>query len=183
MRSNPVIMIERVDHTGFDAFFAYLNDHLSDNGTVSYFQPLSRSDAGVPRRIEASFREGLDIAPCYPGWRRAWAARSADGQIIGHIDLRSRQDRFAEHRCLMGMGVHRDHRKLGIGRALIEHAEQWARANTALEWIDLQVLSENNPAMQLYARMGFELVGEIPDMFRIDGRSFSYTTMARKIAR
>jgi len=66
---------------------------------------------------------------------------------------------------------------------LIEHAEQWARANTALEWIDLQVLSENTPAMQLYARMGFELVGEIPDMFRIDGRSFSYTTMARKIAR
>jgi len=179
----PELIIEPVDHSGFDEFFAYLNDHLSDNGTVSYFQPLSRSDAGVPPRIAASFREGLDIAPCYPRWRRAWAVRSADRQIIGHIDLRSRQDRFAEHRCLMGMGVHRDHRKRGIGTALIEHAEQWARANTALEWIDLQVLSENTPAMQLYARMGFELVGEIPDMFRIDGRSFSYTTMARKIAR
>jgi ribosomal protein S18 acetylase RimI-like enzyme len=55
--------------------------------------------------------------------------------------------------------------------------------NTALEWIDLQVLSENKPALQLYARMGFELVGEIADMFRIDGRSFAYTTMTRKVAR
>jgi RimJ/RimL family protein N-acetyltransferase len=183
MQSLSGLRIDPVDRSGFDAFFAYLNDHISDNGAVIYFQPLSRSDAGVPPRIEASFREGLDIAPCYPGWRRAWAARSADRQIIGHIDLRSRQDRFAEHRCLMGMGVDRDHRKRGIGRALITYAEDWARANTALEWIDLQVLSENTPAMQLYARMGFELVGEIPDMFRIDGRSFSYTTMARKIAR
>jgi len=183
MQSVPTLIIEPIDRSGFDAFFAYLNDHLSDNGTASYFQPLSRSDAGVPPKIEASFRDGIAATMSDPNWRRAWIAGSAQNGIVGHIDLRSRQDRFAFHRCLMGMGVHRDHRKRGIGRALIEHAEQWARANTALEWIDLQVLSENTPAMQLYARMGFELVGEIPDMFRIDGRSFSYTTMARKIAR
>ena len=77
MQHVPPPMIEPIDRSGFDAFFAYLNDHISDNGAVIYFQPLSRSDTGVPLRIEASFREGLDIAPCYPGWRRAWAARSA----------------------------------------------------------------------------------------------------------
>jgi len=175
--------IESVAISELQEFVAYLADHLSDNGKHEYFQPLSRSDAGVPPKIAASFRDGIAATMSDPNWRRAWIAGSAQNGIVGHIDLRSRQDRFAFHRCLMGMGVHRDHRKRGIGRALIEHAEQWARANTALEWIDLQVLSENTPAMQLYARMGFELVGEIPDMFRIDGRSFSYTTMARKIAR
>jgi RimJ/RimL family protein N-acetyltransferase len=183
MQSVPDLRIEPVDHSGFDAFFAYLNDHLSDNGMDNYFQPLSRSDAGVPPSIKASFRSGLDVAPCHSGWRRAWVALAPERKIIGHIDLRSRQDRFAEHRCLMGMGVDRNHRNHGIGTALITHAEDWARANTALEWIDLQVLSENKPALQLYARMGFELVGEIVDMFRIDGRSFAYTTMTRKVAR
>ena len=168
------LRIEPIDRSGFDAFFAYLNDHLSDNGTESYFQPLSRSDTGVPSKIAASFRDGTRAATMTDSnWRRAWVARSAKHEIVGHIDLRSRQDRFAFHRCLMGMGVDRDHRRIGVGTALIEHAEQWARANTALEWIDLQVLSENKPALQLYARMGFELVGEIADMFRIDGRSFA----------
>jgi ribosomal protein S18 acetylase RimI-like enzyme len=175
--------IEPVALLTFQEFFGYLTDHLSDNGKGDYFQPLSRSDAGVPPKIETSFRDGIAATMTDPNWRRAWVARSAQHKIVGHIDLRSRQDRFAFHRCLMGMGVGRDHRRLGIGTALIEHAERWASANTALEWIDLQVLSENKPALQLYARMGFELVGEIADMFRIDGRSFAYTTMTRKVAR
>src|SRR3954468_13383559 len=102
MQSVPALTIEHIDRSGFDAFFAYLNDHLSDNGTENYFQPLSRSDAGVPPKIEASFRDGIAAAMSDPTWRRAWVARSAQNRIIGHIDLRSRQDRFAQHRCLMG---------------------------------------------------------------------------------
>jgi ribosomal protein S18 acetylase RimI-like enzyme len=88
---------------------------------------------------------------------------------------------FAEHRCLLGMGVDRGHRKIGIGESLIEHAEEWAKASALLEWIDLQVLSSNTTAVRLYERLGFQRTGEISDMFRIDGQSFSFTSMAKPV--
>ena len=79
------------------------------------------------------------------------------------------------------MGVHRDYRRLGLGATLIAYAEQWAMANTTLEWIDLQVLSGNGPAVRLYLRAGFTRVGEVPEMFRMDGRSFAETTMTKRL--
>jgi ribosomal protein S18 acetylase RimI-like enzyme len=42
----------------------------------------------------------------------------------------------------------------------------------------LQVIRENGAAISPYQRAGFVRIGEIPDMFKTDGRSFSYATMS-----
>lgn len=42
------------------------------------------------------------------------------------------------------------------------------------------MLSVNAPARRLYARCGFVQVGELADMFRIDGEALGYTFMARQ---
>lgn len=162
----------------------YLNDHLSDNGTDStgYFQPLSRAQSVFPAERAAAFRNGLEISVGSPGWRRAWVARNSIDQIVGHIDLRAHSEQYASHRCLLGLGVDRRHRKQGIGLALLEAAHFWALEVAKLEWIDLQVLSSNQAAIDLYSRVGFTKVGEWPDMFKIDGNAFSYTTMTQKLA-
>jgi ribosomal protein S18 acetylase RimI-like enzyme len=177
--------IARLHARDFNDFIAYLNDHLADNGgaDAGYFQPLPRRQSFVTAERAAAFRAGLDGAVLAKGWRRAWVARSAEGRIVGHIDLRAHPDGFAEHRCLLGMGVERGNRRVGLGIALIEHARQWATDVAKLEWIDLQVISENVAAVSLYQRAGFIKAGEIPDMFRIDGRSFSYATMALRLER
>jgi ribosomal protein S18 acetylase RimI-like enzyme len=107
--------------------------------------------------------------------------RLPSGQIVGHVDLRSHPEKLTEHRCLLGMGVHRQHRRRGIGEDLLAFAENWAAEKANLEWIDLQVLSENSGAMQLYCRMGFSKTGEVPEMFQIEGRSFSYVFMAKSL--
>jgi ribosomal protein S18 acetylase RimI-like enzyme len=175
--------IEPVDLAWFDEFLGYLDDQFSDNGKgdTPYFAPLARSESRIPPEKAASFRNGLQVPVGSPGWRRAWAARSPRGQLAGHVDLRAHRERCTEHRCLLGMGVHRDHRRLGLGATLIAHAEAWAMANTVIEWIDLQVLSGNEPALRLYLRAGFTRVGEVPEMFRMDGRSFAETTMTKRL--
>jgi len=114
------------------------------------------------------------------GWRRVWVARDADGRIAGHIDLRALPERLTAHRCLLGMGVDRGFRRHGLGQRLIAHAAQWAAANQ-LAWMDLQVLSVNQPAIALYRRAGFVQTGEIPDMFRFDGQQFAYTSMSLRL--
>jgi YD repeat-containing protein len=174
--------IEALSPAGFDAFLDYLNDHLADNGSAGrpYFQPLSRDASRFPADKAEAFRSGLLTPITEAGWRRLWVARDGDGRIAGHIDLRAHAERPAAHRCLLGMGVDRDYRRLGLGQRLIAHAAQWA-ADNGLAWIDLQVLSVNQPAIALYRRAGFIQTGEVPDMFRIDGHQFAYTSMTLRL--
>jgi GNAT superfamily N-acetyltransferase len=177
-----MIPIEPLDPAAFDTFLAYLNDHLSDNGRGenAYFQPLSREDSRFPAEKAEGFRTGMRTGVGVAGWRRVWVARAEDGAIAGHIDLRAHAERYAAHRCLLGMGVDRDHRKLGLGGRLIAHAAQWA-VDAGFGWIDLQVLSVNRPAITLYERTGFKKTGEIPEMFHIDGQALSYTGMSKRL--
>jgi ribosomal protein S18 acetylase RimI-like enzyme len=181
-RPESTTLVESLGAGEFAEFIAYLNDHLADNGgEAGYFQPLPHGQSAFPAERAAPFRSGLEIAVGAKGWRRAWVARSAAGRIVGHIDLRAHPESFTGHRCLLGMGVDRSCRRAGLGAALIAHARAWAADVTGLEWMDLQVMSQNHAALALYRRAGFEKVGEIDEMFNIDGKAFSYTTMSMRL--
>lgn len=175
--------INSVSPSEFEGFIEYLNEHLAENGTteVGYFQPLSRSTSTFPDDRAAALRSGLEIPVGQQGWRRAWISRGGEGQIVGHIDLRGHGERHTEHRCLLGMGVHRHWRQQGMGSVLIQHAKLWAGSTSLLEHIDLQVLSSNQAALALYRRSGFVQVGEISEMFKIDGQYLAYTTMTMPV--
>jgi ribosomal protein S18 acetylase RimI-like enzyme len=176
--------IEPLVATGFDDFFAYLDDHLRDNGRDGlYFQPLSVDDSRLPVDKARAFFDGLSIDVGAAGWRRAWLARDERGAIAGHVDLRAHPEPFTGHRCLLGMGVHRDQRRRGVARRLLAHADRWAAAQPMLQWIDLRVLAINEPAVALYRAAGFEMNGGTRDRFVIDGRSIGEISMARQIAR
>jgi ribosomal protein S18 acetylase RimI-like enzyme len=78
---------------------------------------------------------------------------------------------------MLGMGVHRVWRRRGLGRRLLETAAGWARGDTGIDWLDLEVLSENLPAVELYARAGFTTVARVADMLRIAGVSHDLNYM------
>jgi ribosomal protein S18 acetylase RimI-like enzyme len=165
------------------ALFAYLGEQLTENGRdgVPLFQPMPRtSDPAVPQAMQDRFTIGIATPVGQPGWRRAWIAVADSGAIAGHIDLRARSEQAASHRTMLGMGVHRAHRRAGLGITLIESASDWATVN-AFQWIDLEVLSVNRPAIALYERTGFIKTGEIADMFVIDGERHGYTLMSRQL--
>ena len=163
-------------------YFLYLDDHLRDNGSAgtALFMPMPRGESRVTPDRQAAFRSGMETPVGQPGWRRGWLALTPDGRIAGHIDLRARPEKASAHRALLGMGVHRQFRQQGLGAALLKVAQAWAAAQD-LAWIDLEVLSANAPARQLYAAAGFTQVGRIEDLFRIDGASLGYIFMAKKV--
>lgn len=171
------------------AFFSYLNAHLQDNGRdgAPLFQPMPRAQSVFPDDKIAAFTRGLALEVGQPGWRRCWIAVDASqgggaDAIVGHVDLRARPDSHALHRTLLGMGVRRDRRRLGLGRTLLATALDWAAAQPGLDWVDLEVLSANAPALRLYRDGGFTQTGEIADMFRVDGERLAYIFMARSVA-
>ncbi len=79
------------------------------------------------------------------------------------------------------MGVDVLHRRAGIGERLLNFLLDWMQANTQFEYLDLQVMSDNLPAISLYRKLGFITYGEIGDMYRIDGKSVSETLMSRRV--
>jgi len=176
------VTIRAMARDDLPVFFMYLNDHLQDNGSGgnARFMPLARSESAFAPEKQAAFRSGIDTPVGQPGWRRGWIALADDGSIAGHIDLRARPEKGCAHRVLLGMGVRRDFRRQGLGAALQRVARAWA-VGQQFDWIDLEVLSVNDAARQLYARAGFIQTGQIDDMFRIDGESFGYTFMSMQI--
>jgi ribosomal protein S18 acetylase RimI-like enzyme len=175
--------IRSVQVADLDDFFAYLEDQLKDNGKngVPLFHPYSRHTPWHASEKAELFRAGMASPVGAPGWRRAWAAFDERDAPIGHVDLRAHSEPSTTHRSLLGMGVHRDHRRRGIGQALIEHAVAWAVRETELEWIDLSVLGGNAEAERLYQRGGFRRVATLVDKFRIDGESVDDVLMTRRI--
>jgi GNAT superfamily N-acetyltransferase len=176
------IVVEPFAESDFDDFFRYLGAQVAENGRDGvWFMPMTPAEAGIPAAKQQSFRDGFATPLGQPGWRRGWLARDARGAVAGHIDLRAHPDAFTGHRCVLGMGVRRDVRRAGLATRLLAEATRWA-STQGLKWIDLQVLSANEPAVAFYRREGFQMQGGRPDMYVIDGVSLGELWMARKVA-
>ena len=173
------LVIQPVEPGDLPALFVYLDDHLQDNGMngTPLFQPMARHESFFPAARKSAFATGLATPVGAPNWRRAWIALDADGGIAGHVDVRARPEKTAAHRALLGMGVHRDYRRQGLGQRLLQVAQDWAAQETGLDWIDLEVIATNLPGRALYLAHGFRITGETTDMFRIDGEKLGYTYM------
>ena len=104
------------------------------------------------------------------------------GEIVGTVQLLTAMPPNQPHRCEVAkMIVHPSARRLGIGRCLIaraiEHAEELGKTLVTLD------TRTGDAAEPLYASVGFEVAGIIPDFaWDPDGRARHSTTyMFRRI--
>ncbi|WP_025729065.1 GNAT family N-acetyltransferase [Atopobacter phocae] len=85
--------------------------------------------------------------------------------VIGHIN----ESRIA-HIGELGLAVSAEYWGQGIGQALLEEAIYWFETYSALERLELRVLSINEAAKHLYLKMGFEIEGQLKKISRINDR-------------
>jgi ribosomal protein S18 acetylase RimI-like enzyme len=63
-----------------------------------------------------------------------------------------------DERKLIAAWIHPDHRGHGVAAALVEAVQRWARAERAMR-LSLWVTQTNQPAVNLYRRLGFTPTG------------------------
>lgn len=86
-----------------------------------------------------------------------------DGYVVGFVLVQEQQTSnfncLVKHRYtyLIDLVVDPIYRNLGIGSVLIESAKEWSQMR-GTEYIELDVLPENEGAVKLYQRQGFEEV-------------------------
>ena len=91
-----------------------------------------------------------------------------DGQLVGWADVSPGERDSTRHMGRIGMGIIDGFRGRGIGRrlleAVIEHC--W---RVGLVRIELEVFVDNEPAIALYKKLGFQYEGRLRKARLIDG--------------
>lgn len=141
-----------VDETQVDELASVLIDCVEGGASVSFMSPLTRERAVAFWRHVA---RGVAA-----GHRAVLVAEDAAG-ICGTVQLVFDLPENQPHRAdLAKMLVHRRARRQGLGAALVRAAEATARdCGKSLLVLDTVTGSD---AERLYARLGWQRVGEIP---------------------
>ncbi len=91
-----------------------------------------------------------------------------EGELVGWADITCRGEGATRHIGTLGMGVRRDRRGCGIGRALLLSVID-ASWQQQLKRIELEVFPDNTPAISLYEQLGFEHEGRMRKARLLDG--------------
>ena len=81
-----------------------------------------------------------------------------EGTIVGRLSIARDLHPASEHVGDVGLMVARDYRRRGVGKALMEGAEEWARS-VGIRKLELHVFPHNEPAIALYEGLGYEREG------------------------
>ena len=147
-----------------------LVDCVEGGASVSFMAPFSKTAAEaffdeVVRGVEAA------IASC--------SRPTAGGKLVGTVQVINAWPPNQPHRAdVAKMLVMRSARRQGIGALLMQHAEEQARA-AGKTLLVLDTVSGDN-AERLYARLGWQRVGVIPNYALYPDGRFCDTTVLYK---
>lgn len=82
-----------------------------------------------------------------------------DGILAGTTDISHGEKKRIRHIGELGISILKEYRGIGIGRALIQTAIDWAQQDPTIEKIGLGVHDTNTAAIGLYEKLGFSEEG------------------------
>ena len=89
-----------------------------------------------------------------------WLVAEDNGRVVGYVGSQSVLDAAD----MMNLAVSPDYRQQGIGQALVNMLSDHLRQNNVIA-LFLEVRISNTPAISLYEKMGFVLVGRRPKYY------------------
>ena len=101
--------------------------------------------------------------------------------IVGRLSMARDTHPASEHVADLGLMVASGHRRMGIGRALLDAAVDWARA-AGIQKLELHVFPHNTPAIALYESYGFVREGYRKAHYRRGDEYVDAILMAYEVA-
>lgn len=162
MTAAQALAIRELAGADLHAYKALRDEMLARHETA--FTSDAATEAG---RSARSYESRLGGAPGGTFTLAAWRGARLVGALTIERDPRSKVQHVGH---LVGMMVHDDAQREGVGRALLEAALARAGDDPGLAQITLSVTSDNDAALRLYGRFGFVRYGTHPRAVRVDGR-------------
>ncbi len=141
-----------------------------------YSQPIAQSQTlQLPYPGPEQWQEKLNNIPA--GMYRYVA--QLNGKVVGDIGLQHMQSPRVRHCASFGLAVHDAYQKRGIGQkliaAILDLADNWLN----IRRIQIEVFADNQAAIALYKKMGFNIEGEAIDSAFRQGQYVNTLYMAR----
>jgi len=136
-----------------------------------------------PAAFSADLADAKALVP--EQWRTNAAQRvtflaERDGAVVGMIGYgRDAGAKLKHGGNLYAMYVRKDARGTGVGDALVKAVLEHAAGE--VEQIKLTVEAENAPAIRLYERNGFQVVGRLPRAMRVGDAYYDELNMFRRL--
>lgn len=133
------------------------------------FAEVVAAGEGYPQDPSGPFTRADFAAYWLQPARVATVARdAATGVLVGGYTMKPNGPGRAGHVANAGYFVVAERRGRGVGEALVRHSMAAARA-AGFDAMQFNLVFESNPARRLYERLGFEVVGRVPEV--IDGEA------------
>ncbi len=105
-----------------------------------------------------------------------------DSELIAAVGiLRQASPKFRHRASIWGVFVEPDHRRKGLGRAVMSAAIDLARTWPGVDYVDLGVSERADAARRLYESLGFVAWGREPEATEIDGRRYDEIHMTLRL--
>jgi ribosomal protein S18 acetylase RimI-like enzyme len=125
-------------------------------------EPMIRAGETYP--LPRDFSRDEALAYWFAPGHQVFVA-DVDDQIVGTYYLRANQKGGGSHVANCGYVTARGAEGRGVGRAMCEHSLERARAYGFLAMQFNFVVSTNTPAVRLWQKCGFEIVGRLTKAF------------------
>lgn len=164
-------IIRQLTLDDLDNYIEHLARHLPEPGVDGiYSQPFTHGKPIEKENFRKTIQTRWSKKPGDGKWEVAWGL-FANGIIVGHLELIGSGFPALSHRAKLGMGIESPFRKKGFGQKLLDHSIQWAVKQDFIDYIDLNVFSQNKVAISMYEKVGFKKIGKSQDQIRVDDQS------------
>jgi putative acetyltransferase len=100
-------------------------------------------------------------------------------ELVGQLGVFMNPNPRRRHVAALGMAVKSTARRQGVGSALLNAAIELTERWQAVRRIELEVFTDNEPAIALYRKFGFETEGTLRQFAFRDGKYADVYLMAR----
>ena len=137
-----------------------------------HFMARNEDEVKISTADEEKWIEDMNSSP------RSFMISAYIGEtMVGNISVTElRNLRKLRHRASFGMAVQPQFQSIGIGKALLGYALETARL-AGFHQVEGDAFSDNEKALDLYGKLGFETIGRVPDAFRLDDGTFRDAVM------
>ncbi len=143
--------IRLFEPTDWPALWSILHSTFASGDTYAY----------APTSTEAEIHQAWIALPF-----ATYVAVSDTGELLGTYTLKPNQPGLGSHVCNCGYVVADRARGQGVARLMCEHSQRMAVAAGFLAMQFNLVVATNTVAVALWQRLGFAIVGTLPQAFR-----------------
>lgn len=95
-----------------------------------------------------------------------------DGEYVGNCSFSGNTVSRHHHRASMGIALYQKYTGMGIGKIMIERLLETAK-KIGIEQMELEVVADNERAISLYRKLGFEVFGTFPKNMKYKDGSYA----------